>query len=192
MNLQEIAKKIEPAPRRRFQTKIIGIDGCGGAGKSTLAKALNTAMPGLTLIHTDDFSSWDNPVDWWPRLMEQVLAPLENDRPSRYQRYDWHTRQLAEWHDVPVGGAVLIEGVSALRREFRDFYSFAIYVATPASLRLQRGLARDGEQALPLWQDWMSAEDRYLADHKPQDTADLVLDGSDERLYSGPLGRKSL
>ena len=192
MNLEEIANQIKAAPRREFQTKIIGIDGCGGAGKSTLAEALTKALPRSILIHTDDFSSWDTPVNWWPRLIEQVLAPLKNDHAGRYQRYDWNTRKLAEWHDVPVGGTVLIEGVTALRREFREAYAFGIYVSAPAELRLQRGLDRDGAQALPQWKDWMAAEDRYVADHKPQDVADLVIDGTDERLYSGQPSLKSL
>lgn len=41
-------------------TKIIAIDGCGGAGKSTLATQISAALDSCPVIHTDDFASWDN------------------------------------------------------------------------------------------------------------------------------------
>jgi hypothetical protein len=53
----------------------VAIDGRGGSGKSTLAARIS-ARGGAFIVHTDDFASWENPVDWWPRLVEQVLRPL--------------------------------------------------------------------------------------------------------------------
>ena len=41
-------------------TKIIGIDGHGGSGKSSLANTLAVRL-GAEIVHTDDFASWDNP-----------------------------------------------------------------------------------------------------------------------------------
>ena len=163
-----IAAITRAKPPHAMTTKILGIDGCGGSGKSTLAEKLAAALPNTQVIHTDDFASWDNPLNWWPRLIEQVLAPFMKNRAGRYQRFDWEKNELAEWHDVPLGGIVLLEGVSALRREFRDAYSHGIFVNAPRALRLERGLARDGDDALALWQEWMAAEDAYLSDHKPQ------------------------
>lgn len=38
------------------KTILIGIDGCGGAGKSTLAEAFKAVNPEkVTIIHMDDF-----------------------------------------------------------------------------------------------------------------------------------------
>lgn len=59
---------------------------------------------------TDDFASWDQPLNWWPRLQEQVIAPLLQ------QRYDWQRRELAEWLVVPAAPVVLIEGVGSSGR----------------------------------------------------------------------------
>lgn len=174
---------ISAEPPGSITTKIVGIDGCGGSGKSTLAANLAAQLPDAQIIHTDDFASWDNPLNWWPRLLEQVLTPLMQNRAGRYQRYDWGAGELAEWHDVPAGGIVLIEGVSALRREFRGAYALGIFVNTPRALRLERGLARDGTDALAQWQDWMAAEDAYIADHKPQEFARYVVNGADSELY---------
>lgn len=158
-----------------MQTAIIGIDGCGGSGKSMLAERLAATLD-CAIIHTDDFGEWDNPR-WCPRMIKQVLDPLRNNQPARYQRYDWGDKQLAEWHEVPVQPQLIVEGVSALRREFRPYLSYGIYVETPHEIRLKRGLERDGAEALTQWQDWMAAEDGYVARDMPQAVANIVING---------------
>jgi len=44
-------------------TRIIAIDGPGGAGKSSLAEHLAHELD-APIVHTDDFASWDNPIEW--------------------------------------------------------------------------------------------------------------------------------
>lgn len=158
-------------------TKIVGIDGCGGAGKSTLAARLGPQL-GAQIIHTDDFASWEETPDWAGRLQGQVIAPLIQNKPGRYQRYDWGTKVLAEWHDVPLQPFVIIEGVSALRAAFRHVYAFTIFIDTPAAECLRRGLARDGAAASAQWAHWQREEAAYLAQDRPQTYAKLVLDGT--------------
>ena len=87
--------------------RLVAVDGRGAAGKSTFAARLAAALGGAPVVHTDDFASPDK-APWWPRLEEQVLRPLAAGCPGRYQRYDWQRRELAEWHDVPVGTVVLV------------------------------------------------------------------------------------
>jgi len=69
------------------QTRIVVIDGYGGSGKTTLAKALALGLRDATVVRTDDFSrpgvsGWD-----WQRMKAQVLDPLSSDQPGRYQLY---------------------------------------------------------------------------------------------------------
>jgi len=164
-------------PPDKMTTKLVGIDGCGGSGKTTLATQL-AAQISAPVIHTDDFAQWDNALDWSPRFMEQVIIPFQNNEPARYQRYDWTTKTLTEWHEVPTGGIVIIEGVSATRALFRPVLSYTIYVDAPRELRLKRGLARDGAAARPLWDQWQAEEDAYLASENPASKADVVIDGT--------------
>ena len=176
-SLAHSLRRIAAAPSPQgMSTRIIAIDGCGGAGKSTLAGLIAPRL-GAQIVHTDDFASWGSTEDWKDRLMEQVLRPLGRNMPGRFQRYDWGTRALAEWHDVPVQSFVVLEGVSSMRAVFRPFLSFSIFVDAPPMLRLQRGLARDGTDALPQWRFWQAEEVAYLARETPQAFADLVLDG---------------
>lgn len=165
---------------------VAAIDGIGGAGKSTLAARIAHLLERVSVIHTDDFASWEDPVGWWPRLLSQVLRPLADGRPARYQRYDWERQALAEWHEVPVTDYLLIEGVGSSRREFRPYLAVSVWVATGREECLQRGLARDGAQARDLWVAWQAAEDDYIADHEPERAADLIVSGENGSPWEGP------
>jgi uridine kinase len=48
-------------PPKGMTTRLIAIDGPGGAGKSTLAERLAKQLSGAQIVRTDDFASWDNP-----------------------------------------------------------------------------------------------------------------------------------
>ena len=169
---------------------IVGIDGCSGAGKSHLATEVHTALTSrgryVSIVHMDDFylsSEFGNvaraPVGigsafGWRRLRDEVLAPLTAGKTARYQRYDWPSDALAEWHDVPRG-TVIVEGVYATRLELEQFYDLTVWVECPRPIRLARGIERDGETARRKWEEeWMPAEDRYVSEQSPHTRADLV------------------
>lgn len=176
--LNEIVTTIAKAPPvPDMTTRIIGIDGLGGAGKSTLAASLAPLLD-AKIIHTDDFASWDNALNWHERLLAQVLTPLSQNTPGRYQRYDWGSRRLAEWHDVQSGGTIILEGVSSLRAAFRPMQVFGIFVETPQPERLRRGLIRDGADMHEQWITWQTVEDTYITDEAPQDFANIVIAGT--------------
>ena len=164
----------------QMKTRIVAIDGCGGAGKTTFAVSLAGTLENCPVIHTDDFASWNHPIDWYPRLIEQVLEPLRHNQVAHFQKFDWQANQLGQWEILEPCNVVILEGVSASRSEFRRYLSFSIYIHTDRELRLRRGIARDGEEILPLWQEWMAEEDEYVLRDQPQKYADLVLSGNTE------------
>jgi uridine kinase len=107
-------------------------------------------------------------------LREEVLALLRAGHRARYQRYDWPSDALAEWHDVPHG-IVIIEGVYSTRVELRQFYHLTVWVECPRPVRLARGIERDGETARRRWEEeWMPAEDRYVKEESPHTKADIL------------------
>ncbi|MFI5046667.1 MAG: uridine kinase [Acidimicrobiia bacterium] len=176
LSLTDLRERID-AVAPGIPVRIVAIDGPGGAGKTTLATRLAEVLDGAPIVHTDDFASWDVPLDWWPRLLEQVLEPLAAGASARYQRYDWSTEQLADWVELPVTRWMVLEGVSASRAAFRPFLSYAIWVETPRALRLARGLARDGDDELERWQQWMADEDAYIEREQPAEHVDVVVAG---------------
>ncbi|HEX3908714.1 MAG TPA: aminodeoxychorismate synthase [Mycobacteriales bacterium] len=161
--------------------RLVAVDGCGGAGKSTLAARLAADLDGAPILRTDDFASWDNSLDWWPRMLVEAIQPLANGAAARFQRYDWEASRLGGEVVVEPAPVVIIEGVSASRVEWAHMLSFAIWVETPRDVRLRRGLQRDGAAALPLWEQWMADEADYVARDRPDVRADVVVDGTSER-----------
>ncbi|ALV47891.1 hypothetical protein MB46_19665 (plasmid) [Arthrobacter alpinus] len=158
-------------------TKIIAIDGFGGEGKSMLAADVGRERAGVVL-HTDDFASWEKPLDWWPRVLRQVLQPLGDNQTGRYQRYDWASRELAEWHEVVPGGLLILEGVSSSRAAFRPYLAYSLWVDTDPDVRITRGLERDGVQAHQQWLQWMAEENDWANREAPKDHVALVIPGN--------------
>lgn len=159
--------------------RLVAVDGHGGAGKSTFASRLASAGDDRAfIVHTDDFASADNPINWWPRLLEQVIEPLVAGRTGRFQRYDWPTGRLAEWITVPRAPIVVIEGVSSSRAEWHRCLSFAIWIEASPDTCLERGLQRDGEDTLRQWRQWIATEDEHFRRDGARCRADVVVDGS--------------
>jgi uridine kinase len=165
-------------------TRIVAVDGPGGAGKSSLADWLARQLD-AQVVHTDDFASWENPVDWWSDLIEHALEPLAAGKPARYEPTSWGGEEREQLVIEP-GGVVILEGVSASREAFRPYLAYSIWIETPRELRLQRGLERDGVHAQPQWEEWMDAEDRYIETERPAERADIVLRG-DQGLWIDEL-----
>lgn len=175
-SMRESIERIHPRERA---TRIVAIDGLGGSGKSRLASELASVLGNTAVVHTDDFARPNVPGWEWERMRKQVLTPLSRDEPSRYQRYDWDSDQLAEWRELPVGGTLIVEGVSSMRDELGQYWDIGIWVEAPYDVRLKRGVERDGERMRSQWTDvWMPQEQRYFDAQRPDKKADLIVDGT--------------
>jgi uridine kinase len=179
-------------PRRR-RTLLVGIDGRGASGRSTFARALEASADEVTVVEYDDFylplaerlaraARADPEIGGnfdWRRLRDQVLDPVVRDEPGRYRRYDWLGDRLAEWHSVPVGGILIVEGNYSTRAELVGYYDYTVWIDAPRELRLERGVRRGGENTRHRWlTEWMPEEDRYVEAEDPATRVDLLLDGS--------------
>jgi len=92
---------------------LVGIDGLGGAGKSKVAKYIKENIPNATIVEMDDFYVPELVRADWDRLYEQVIEPLKNGLSASYQRFDWDTKKLAEWHEVKPTGVVASPVISS-------------------------------------------------------------------------------
>lgn len=167
-------------------TRFIAIDGHGGSGKSMLAEILAKQL-NAEIIHTDDFAGWDNPENWWPLVIERVFEPIKNSTTTlNYPRSKWwETHNPEPVVNQPVTDIMILEGVSALRKEFRPYISLSIFVDTPLDTCLRRGFERDkgqdgksDDEIKRMWQDWYEKEEVYMARDNPKEFADLVLNGT--------------
>jgi uridine kinase len=166
-------------------TLFIAVDGHGGSGKSTLAKWLAEKYK-AEIIHTDDFASWDNPLNWWPLVIERVFGPIQKGAQTlSYPRSKWAENHNPEpVTNQPVTKIMVIEGVSSLRKEFRPYIGLGIFVDTPKDVCLKRGVERDAgtkqsqEEVVEMWNKWFAEEDKYIARDDPKSYADIVIDGT--------------
>jgi uridine kinase len=174
-------------PRQRRPRLVIGIDGPGATGKSTLAAQLADALGGAAVVHGDDFylpakrrpGGDFGPGDQYDlaRLLAQVLRPATLGQPVRYQRYDWPSDSMAEWTVLAPARPFIVEGVYCTEATLRGSYTFRICCEASREVRLARGVHRDGEAFRSRWVDeWMPGEDRYLDAQQPAAHAHLVLD----------------
>ena len=186
-NIDAIVARIEDLDSGR-RPILVGIDGRGGAGKSTLAIALAERIDGAGIVQMDDLylsnaqrrstgagigTNYDR-----KRLVEQVLAPLQAGRPARYQRYDWDLDVLAEWIELDGPRIVIIEGVTSIADDVASCYDFTIWVETPLETCLTRGIERDGESMRGQWEDvWLPGDEAYRAAQSPDARADIVVSG---------------
>jgi uridine kinase len=190
--LADTAKEIRAKPiPAGIAVKIIAIDGHGGAGKTTFAKRLAAELDGAPIIQTDDFASWENPLNWWPALIEKALKPLAAGKPARFTPTNWGGPEKAPLI-IPPAEFVILEGVSASRKAFRSFLTYSIWVDAPRDLRLSRGLDRDHqarisqglepdpEEARANWKQWMDEEDGYVARERPQEHVDETIPGDED------------
>jgi uridine kinase len=172
--------------RRPDKRVVIAIDGPSGAGKTTLSWQMADRLLG-SVVQVDDFyrssserARADRTETGWEfdlsRLRQQVLVPLEAGRPGRYQRYDWPTDRLAEWHEVEPGTAI-IEGVYSLRSDLRSYYGFCIWVSCSPTTRLARMLDREDAWPIEQLEHWMQEEDQYMESQRPDRAASIVVDG---------------
>ena len=169
--------------QRKHRTLLIGIDGVGGAGKTTLSKSLKENLAEVSIVQLDDFYSPELSRADRNRVLQQVLEPLENNADAKYQIFDWRSNTLKDWHSIKPGGIVIIEGVSALHSDFVEKYDFRIWINCPPEIGFRRGIERDkvgdGVDNTDKWLSiWMPQEKEYVETQKPQQRADYILNGT--------------
>ncbi len=158
----------------------IGIDGVGGAGKTTLSELLKENLSNVSIVRLDDFYSPElNRADR-NRVLEQVFLPLENNVEAKYQIFDWRANNLTEWYTIKPGGILIVEGVSALHSDFAEKYDFRVWINCSPEIGFHRGVerdkVRDGVDNTDKWRDiWMPQEKEYVESQKPQLRADYTL-----------------
>ena len=186
----EIRKLLASKVPKVGEILFIAVDGHGGSGKSTFATWLGKNLS-AEVVRQDDFASWDNPLNWWPLVIEKVFTPIQNgSKTISYARSKWWENHNPEpvvdqpVTNQPVTNPMILEGVSSSRREFRDYISLSIFVDTPEGLCLQRGIERDmstgktREELTQIWNEYLKEENEYIERDQPKIHADIVIDGT--------------
>ena len=173
VSVQPVLDRITVVERRR-PFALVGIGGRGAAGKTSLAHSI----PEAHVVGTDEF--WNGSEFELSRLRREVFDALLRGERAVYAGFNWaHQERFVEPRVVEPRGLIVIDGVCALHRMFRDDYDLRIWVEAPYPVRLARGVARDGEASRRTWEEvWIPMEEHYIARDDPISAADLVVDGT--------------
>jgi len=198
MWLEQIQRIAELAHRRYRdgQLLVIAVDGCGGAGKTTLCQTLAQQVQlwaPAQVLKLDDFyqplsqsqrtqlkdSAAQDAYFNLATYRQTLLQPLLQGAHVSYQPHHW----LDDADEVSVvlqpKGVVIIDGVYAFSRAVRDLVDISVFVDAPLKLRTQRLLGRPQPCT-----DWIPHWQRTEAwHHQHEDTltaVDFVLKGTQQ------------
>jgi uridine kinase len=161
--------------------RLLAVDGRSGGGKTTVAERLAAAVPGATVLHTDDVAWYHAFFDWADLMREGILAPLRAGRDVAYRPPAWDERGRACAITASAASPlVIVEGVGIGRRELARYFDALLWVQTDEDEARRRGLLRDGADAADFWAEWQAAEDPFQADQRPWERAGLIVSGAPE------------
>ena len=182
---------------------VIGIDGLGGAGKSTISEKLCQKLEehhySALLLHIDDFihvrevrynpaySDWQCYYDlqWRYDYFLDVIRNIKDCRDDYIdiELYDKdNDTYFQQRFDVSRNSIVIVEGIFLQRKELKDVFDYMVYIDIPEEIRLERVLKRDtyigGEQEIidKYKNRYFPAEHKYIENYQPQKRADLCMD----------------
>ena len=158
--------------------RLVCLDGPAGSGKTTWAAGIAELAPDAHMVHMDDlYAGWSG----LPEVDVQLgglLLPLAEDQSGSYRRYDWLAGEFAEWVEVDPVPLLVIEGVGCGASRFASLVTVLVWVEAPEDVRMERGLARDGDVFAPHWKQWAADEDEVFARERTRERADVHIDGA--------------
>ena len=181
-----VVASVLAAPATLGAGRLVCVDGPSGAGKSTLAAALDRGFRDALrpsggrsrVLRMDDvYDGWAGLGTGMATVATSVVGPLRSGVAGRYRRFDWHATAWAEERSLPPCDVLVVEGVGAWSTAIRDAVTCLVWVETPSAVRLERGVARDGEAMRPWLLAWRAQEEAMYAAERTRDHADVVVDG---------------
>ena len=172
---REAADRVRATPPTLGPGRLVCVDGPAGSGKTTLADALGATADDVVVIHCDELLQGWGGLPGLSATIAKLLAPLAEGLPSQWTRWDWAADDWAESHPVEPGGLLVLEGVGSWSPAIADLVGVLVWVEAGLDVRLDRGMARDGEAMREHWLRWQVEERELHAAHGTRDHADLVV-----------------
>ena len=161
----------------------MAVDGRSNGGKTTLAARIGKAVPGSSVIHTDDIAWAHSRFGWADLLIEGILVPVYQGQAVSYRPPRWAGHGREGSIEVPANCSLLvIEGDGAGRHEVADLIDVLIWVQSDEREAERRALARigkpDGNPTLQGHREWMAEEMPFNAAQRTWERADVIVCGT--------------
>jgi len=162
---------------------LILVDGRSGSGKSTFAERLARLLD-AALVHSDDIAWHHDPIHWDDLLVNGVIMPWRRGEAVHFRPPAWVVKDRPGAVEVPSQPVLVVEGVGAGRSGLAAHAELVVWVQSDCDEARRRGLKRDvelgrtTEEAEAVWEEWMRAEEPFLAADRPWTRASLVVNGT--------------
>lgn len=159
---------------------IIAIDGPAGAGKTTFAQGLFSALStefSVQVFHMDDlYNGWDLALgeDLTSTLTDLTNAHLAG-APYVYQKFDWSRAEFNPHEEAKSAEVLILEGVGSGQRAIRDRLTALVWIDIAPQDGLLRVLNRDGQQIQPQMNKWLGSQSEHFAANSTQEESEFVL-----------------
>jgi uridine kinase len=208
MSIVQITETLLSRYQKEFSENrpfIVGIDGLGGAGKTTVAKELQQALKlsnhEVFIVHLDDhivevhkrYGSGNDEwfeyyfLQWDIGLLEtELFKKLQINQGSITLPFYHSSTDTVKMKPIQLASSaiILIEGVFLQRKEWQRYFDFMIYIDCSHELRAERVLDRDsylGDHQARLdkykRRYWL-AEEYYVDEMNPIGSADYIYRGN--------------
>ena len=191
--IQRIAK-LAQVRYQRDQLLMIAIDGCGGAGKSTLCQALAAEIEPWARPQVLKLDNFYHPLSAVQRAQLQqvqarqayfnatefkknLLDPLARGVSAGYKPFHWLDGESEQSVELAPSGVLLLDGVFSFSKPLRDMVHLSLFVDTPLQLRKQRLIERP--QLDTEWvSHWQSTESWHHQHEHTSTAVDFVVSGT--------------
>lgn len=178
------------------QLLIIAVDGCGGAGKSSLCQALVREIELWTtpqLLPLDDFYQ---PISTSQTLQlgefearqayfdlqkfhDSILQPLTQGHSVCYTPYHWVDGASTSSVELKPSGVLIVDGVFSYSKLLRNLVHLSVFVDAPRNIRKKRLLARP--QMDTQWVNhWQRIESWHHQYENTSKDAEFLLSGTQD------------
>jgi hypothetical protein len=162
---------------------LVLIDGRSGGGKSSFAGRLSQLLDSA-LVHSDDIAWHHDPIHWADILVDGVIAPWRRGDAIHFRPPGWVVQDRPGAVEAPPHPVLIVEGVGAGRSCLAAGAELVVWVQSDRSKARRRGIARDvglgrsPKEAEFFWDEWMRAEEPFLANDQPWTRASFVVNGT--------------
>lgn len=167
----EIILAIEKIIRKKGHCMVC-IDGRCGAGKSTLAKAIENRID-CNVVHMDDFflpkeerrkNELGGNIDY-KRLKKEVVSPFEKGEGISYRPFSCKNGAFLNEVTLERKSVTIIEGSYSCNKTLFEKCDLHVFVDVHKEVQIERLALRESEESLQRFKEmWIPSEERYFSE----------------------------